>query len=100
MWISYAFQELILAEENITLIKDKLDKPYRNPAPLFSIVKNWLIDICCSRTSTKFAERSIRPTAVATPKRNEKVLDMVLDHRRLKVRHIADVISHGSVVSI
>ena len=52
--------------------------------------------------STNDAERSGRPIEVSTPENFEKIHDMVLADRRVKVREIVDAIgiSYGSVVSI
>ena len=66
------------------------------------MVKKWFTEFRCGRTSTKDAERSGRPVEVSTPETIEKIHDLVLADRRLKVREIVDIIgiSHGSVVSI
>ncbi|QQP52895.1 Putative mariner transposase [Caligus rogercresseyi] len=80
----------------------KLDKYYGDSAPSISMVKKWFTEFRCGRTSTIDAERSGRPVEVATPETIQKIHDMVLADRRLKVREIVEAIgiSHGSVVSI
>ena len=63
------------------------------------MVKKWFTEFRCG---TADAERPGRPVEVSTPETIEKIHDMVLADRRLKVREIVEVIgiSHGSVVSI
>ena len=90
--------------KTITQTKAKLDKYsyYGDSAPSISMVKKWFTEFRCGRTSTEDAERSGRPVEVSTAETIEKIHDMVLADRRLKVREIAEAmgISHGSVVSI
>ena len=66
------------------------------------MVKKWFREFRCGRTSTSDAERSGRLVEVAIPETIEKIRNMVLADRRLKVRKIVEVIgiSDGSVVSI
>ena len=66
------------------------------------MVNEWFTEFCCGRTSTIDAERSGRPVEVATPATIEKIRNIVLADRRLKVRQIVEAIgiSHGLVVSI
>ena len=66
------------------------------------MVKKWFTEFRFSRIITIDAERSGRPVEVAIPETIEKVRNMVLADRRLKVRAIVEAIgiSHGSVVSI
>ena len=66
------------------------------------MVKKWFKEFRCCRTSTIDAERSGRPVEVAIPETNEKISNMVLDNRRLKVQEIVEAIgiAHGSMVSI
>ncbi|QQP40773.1 Putative mariner transposase [Caligus rogercresseyi] len=91
-----------LREKTIAETKAKLDKYYGDSAPSISMVKKWFTEFRCGRTSTIDAERSGRPVEVATPETIQKIHDMVLADRRLKVREIVEAIgiSHGSVVSI
>ena len=53
-----------------------------------SMVNKWFTDFRCGRTSTNDAERSGRPIEVNTPENVEKIHDMVLADRRVKVREI------------
>ena len=66
------------------------------------MVKKWFTEFRCGRTSTIDAERFGRPVEVAIPETIEKIRNLVLADRSLKVRQIVKAIgiSHGSVVSI
>ena len=52
------------------------------------MVKKWFTEFRCGRTSTIDAERSGRPVEVAIPETIEKIRNMVLADRRLKVRQM------------
>ena len=95
-----AHQALFFAEKSIPETKAKLDKYYGDSAP--SMVKKWFTEFRCGRTSTIDAERSGRPVEFAIHETIEKIRNMVLADRRLKVQEIMEAvgISHGSVVSI
>ena len=85
-------------KKTITQTKAKLYKYYEDSAPS---IKSFT-EFRCSRTSTIDAERSGRPVEVPLPETIEKIRNMVLADRRLKVRPIVEDIgiSHGLVVSI
>ncbi len=89
-----------LRKISITQTKAKLDKYYGDSAPSISMVKKWFTEFRCSCTSTEDAERPGRPFEVSTSETVEKIHDMVLADRRLKVKQIVEAmgISHGSVV--
>ena len=100
--MSCAHQALFLREKTITETKAKLYKYYGDSAPSISMLTKWFIEFRCGRTSTIDAERAGRPVEIAMPETIEKIRNMVLADRRLKVREIVEAIgmSHGSVVSI
>ena len=79
-----------------------LDKYYGDSAPLISMVKKWFTEFRCGRTSTIDAERSGRQVEIAIPETIEKIPNMVLADRRLKVRETVEAIgiSQGSVALI
>ena len=93
---------IFFGKKTITETKTKLDKYYGNSASSISMVKKWLTEFRCRRTSTIDAERSGRPVEVALHETIEKIRNMVLADRKLKVREIVETIgiSNGSVVSI
>ncbi|KAG5342896.1 SETMR methyltransferase, partial [Acromyrmex heyeri] len=83
-------------------IKAGLDNVHSTFAPVFAIVYNWVNEFKRGRTSTCDAPRSGRPIEAATPDIIDKVHDIVLTDRRMKVRELvkATGISHGTVISI
>jgi len=58
---------------------------------VFATVHNWVNEFKCGRTSTYDALRSRRPIEVATPEIIDKVHDIVLTDRRVKVRELVDM---------
>ena len=65
-------------------------------------VYNWMNEFKRGHTSTCDAPCSGSPIEVATPEIIDKIHDIVLTDRRVKVRELveATVISHGTVISI
>ncbi|CAH1646453.1 unnamed protein product [Spodoptera littoralis] len=74
-----------LRKKSITKTKAMIDKYYGDSAPFISMVKKWFTEFRCGRTSTEDAERSGGPVEVSTSEIAEKMHDMVLADRRLKV---------------
>jgi transposase len=66
--------------------KEKLDKHYGESAPSIRTVYKWFNNFRCSHMSTSDAERSGRPVEATTPEIVDKIHDMVMDDRRVKVR--------------
>lgn len=81
-----------LRGKTITQTKTKLDKYYGDSSPSIKMIHKWFTDFRCGRTSTTDAERSGRPNEVTTPKMVDKIHDMVLQDRRVKVREIAEIV--------
>ncbi|XP_023217030.1 histone-lysine N-methyltransferase SETMAR-like [Centruroides sculpturatus] len=83
-------------------IKAELDEVHGTSAPVFATVYNWVNEFKRGRTSTKDEHRSGRPVEVTTPEMIDKIHDMVLSDRRIKVREIVEAtgISQGTVFSI
>ena len=81
-------------------IKAELDNS--TSAPAFATVYNWVNEFKRGRTSTCDAPRPGRPIEAATPEIIDKVHDIVLTDRRVKVRERVEAtgISHGTVISI
>ncbi|KAG5330332.1 GVQW3 protein, partial [Acromyrmex heyeri] len=72
-------------------------------APAFAPVYNWVDEFKRGRTATQCdAPCSGRSIEVATPEIINKVHDIVLTDRRVKVRELVEAtgISHGTVISI
>jgi len=83
-------------------IKNELDLVHGISAPSLATIYNWLNEFKRGRTSTNDEPRSGRPVEVTTLEMINKIHDMVLSDRRLKLSEIADItgISKGSVISI
>ncbi|XP_014486574.1 PREDICTED: putative uncharacterized protein FLJ37770, partial [Dinoponera quadriceps] len=73
-------------------IHPKLTKVYGNSAPSISTVKKWAAEFKRGRTSLKDDPRKGRPKTATTPETIEKVHNIVLDDRRLKVCEIAEAV--------
>ena len=78
-------------------IKAELDNVHSTFAPAFAIVYNWVNEFKRGRTSTWCTT-----TCTATSEVIDKVHDIVLTDRRVKVRELVETIgiSHGTVISI
>lgn len=81
-----------LRGKTITETKIKLDKYYGDSSPSIKMIHKWFTDFRCGRTSTADAERPGRPNEVTTPEIIEKIHDIVLQDRRVKVREIAEIV--------
>lgn len=83
-------------------IKAELDHVHGTSAPVFATVYNWVNEFKRGRTSTQDEPRSGRPVEVTTPEMIDKIHDMVLNDRRIKVREIVEAtgVSQGTVFSI
>ena len=69
-------------------IKAEFDRVYGTFAPVFANVYIWVNEFKRGYTSTKNEHRSGRPVEVTTPKMIDKIHDMDLSDRRIKVREI------------
>jgi len=83
-------------------IKAELDNVRSTFASAFATVYNWVNKFKHGRIFTCDASRSERPIEIATPEIIDKVHDIVLIDRRVKVRELVEAtgISHGTVISI
>ncbi|XP_011705450.1 PREDICTED: putative uncharacterized protein FLJ37770 [Wasmannia auropunctata] len=82
-------------------IKTELDNIHSTSASALATVYNWVNEFKRGRTSICDASRSGRPIEAATPE-IDKIHDIVLTDRRVKVRELVEAtsISHGTVISI
>lgn len=76
--------------------KEKLDKYYGESAPSKSMVCKWFAEFKNGRTSTIDEPRSGRPNDVTTPEMVDKIHDIVLADRRVKLRDIVDIVNISS----
>ena len=81
-------------------MKAELDKVHGTSAPVFATVYNWVNEFKRGYISTKDERRSGRPVEVNTPEMIDKIHDVVLSDRRIKVREIVEAtsISQGTVL--
>lgn len=70
----------------------KLHKHYGVCAPAIRTIYKWMGNFRRGDMSTADAERSGRPVEVTTPEIIDKIHDMIMEDRRLKVREIAEAI--------
>ena len=87
---------------NAKIIKAELDNVHSTSAPAFATVYNWVNEFKRDRTSTCDAPRSGRPIEAVTSEIIDKVYDIILTDRRVKVRELVEAtgILHGTVISI
>lgn len=71
-------------------IKEELDSVHRDSAPSYDIVKYWVKQFKCGRTSVSNEAPPGRPKTVLTEETIQKVHEMIMDDRRVKLQEIAD----------
>jgi hypothetical protein len=76
--------------------KEKLDKHYGESAPSIRMVYKWFQNFWRGRMSTNDAELSGRLVVATTPEIFDKIHDMVMDDRKLKVQEIASALGISS----
>ena len=76
--------------------KEKLEKNYGQSAPSIRTVYKWFQNFRSGHMSTTDAERSGRPVEATTQEIIDKIHDMVIDDRRVKVREIASAVGISS----
>jgi len=83
-------------------IKAELDNGYSTSTSAFTTIYNWMNEFKRGRTSTCDASRSERPIEAAMPEIIDKIHDIVLTDRQVKVRELVEVIDilNGTVISI
>ena len=83
-------------------IKAELDEVHGTFAASFKTVYNWVNEFKCGRKFTRDGHRSGRLVEAATPEIIEKVHNVILNARRVKVQEIFEAIgiSHGAVIAI
>lgn len=78
-----------LRGKSITETEEKLRKYYGDSAPSHGMVHKWFTEFRCGRTNTTDAERSGRPAEITTEEMINKIHDIVLEDRRVKISEIA-----------
>ena len=83
-------------------IYGELAHVYGSSAPSYALVKFWVGEFKCDRTSLEDEARSGRPLDVTDEEMCKKIRDLVYSDRRIQVEEIAQAlgISHGSISTI
>lgn len=79
-----------LRGKTIKQTEEKLKKYYGDAAPSHGMVHKWFTEFRLGRMTTNDAERPGRPIEVTTEAMVNKIHDIVLEDRRVKIREIAD----------
>ena len=74
-------------------IKVKLHAVYKDHAPSMTTIRYWVNEFKRGRTSVFDEERPGRPIEVSTEDMVNKIHDVVLADRRVKIREIADIVN-------
>lgn len=71
-------------------IKEEMDTTLKDSSPSYSTIKQWVSEFKKGRVSTSDEPRLGRPVEVTTSEMIEKIHQIVLNDRRLKVHEIAE----------
>lgn len=88
-----AIRFLYLDGKTCEEIKDRLVDVYKDLAPSMTTVRYWFAEFKRGRTSVFDEERPGRPIEVTTDEMVNKVHDIVLSDRRVKVREIVEMLN-------
>lgn len=96
--IKYFFLKGLTPKE----IKEEMDSTLGTSSSSYSTIKQWVSEFKKGRKSTSDEHRSGRPIEVTTPEMIEKIHQILLNDRRLKVREIAETfnVSYERVYNI
>ena len=82
-----------LRGKSIKETEEKLAKYDKESAPSQRMVHKWFTEFRCNRISTSDAERPGRPKKVTSQEMVDKVHDIVLNDRRLRVCEISKTVN-------
>ena len=82
-----------LRRKSIKETEEKLAKYYKESAPSHGMVHKWFTEFRCGRISTSDAGRPCRPKEVTSQEMIDKIHDIVLHDRQLKVREISETVN-------
>ena len=82
-----------LRGKSIKETEEKLAKYYKESAPSHGIVHKWFTEFRGGRIGPSNAERPGRPEEVTSQEMIDKIHDIVLNDRRLKVRQISETVN-------
>ena len=88
--------------KNTVQAQQWLEKCYRKNSPSKTTIRRWYADLKRGRINTEDAERPGRATEVGTPENTQKILQIILSDRKVKLQEIADIlkISKGTVFKV
>ena len=82
-----------LRGKSIKETEENLAKYYKESAPSHGMVHKWFIEFRCGCISTSDAERPGRPKEMTSEEMIDKIHEIVLNDRRLKVREISETVN-------
>ena len=85
-----------LRGKSIKETEEKLAKYYKESAPSHGMVYTWFTEFRYGRISASDAEHPGRPKEVTSQEIIDKIHDIVLNDRRLKVRKISETVNSRS----
>ena len=82
-----------LQRKSMKKTKEKLAKYYKGSAPSHGMVHRWFTEFRCGRISTSDADRPGHPKEVTSQEMIDKIHDIGINDRRLKVRKIGEAVN-------
>ena len=82
-----------LRGKSIKETEEKFGKYYKESNPSHGMVHKWFIEFRCGCISTSDAERPGRPKEVTSQEMIDKIHNIVINGRRLKVRESSETIN-------
>ena len=82
-----------LRGKSIKETEEKLAKYNKESAPSLGMVHKWFTEFRCGRISTSDAKRPGRPKEVISQEMIDKIYEIVLNDRRVKVREISETVN-------
>ena len=86
--IQYLWQKGMSPQE----IHEDMVQTLRGDSPSYAIVKRWWAEFNRGKTSVEDEARPARPTTATFTEMVQKIHDVVLDDRRVRKRHIANIL--------
>lgn len=86
--IKYLFVKGLSGKEIFADMTETLD----NQCPSYATIKNWVAEFKRGRSDVKDEHRSGRPISVTTPENIDSVHDIILQDRRIGLKHIAETL--------
>ena len=91
--VSLLIKHYFLRTKSIKETEEKLAKYNKESVPSHGIVYKWFTEFRCGRISTSDAESPGLPKEMSFQEMIDKIHDIVLNDRRLKVRQISETVN-------